>query len=127
MPHNDVNGYLRRLIIRLKNIVIVPAIVYSLTSFDSLADANDFVLTGTVVTPHNVISDGAISISGHTIEAVGLRSAISYVKYVTVKTGGVVLPGFIDLHNHLTWNVLPRWIPSSEIYQPIRMAGDSRI
>jgi hypothetical protein len=28
-----------------------------------------------------------------------------------IKVPGIILPGFIDLHNHLTWNVLPRWLP----------------
>jgi hypothetical protein len=31
-----------------------------------------------------------------------------------VKDIGVILPGFIDLHNHLTWNVLPRWRPADK-------------
>lgn len=75
------------------------------------ADADDYVLTGTVVAPNNVITDGAISISGQTIAAVGQRTAVSAGGTV-IKTAGIILPGFIDLHNHLTWNVLPRWIPS---------------
>jgi hypothetical protein len=27
---------------------------------------------------------------------------------------GIIVPGFIDLHNHLTWNVLPRWLPAQK-------------
>ena len=77
------------------------------------ANADDYVLTGIVVAPNNVITDGAISISGQTIAAVGQRTAVSPGGTV-IKTGGIILPGFIDLHNHLTWNVLPRWIPSHE-------------
>ena len=33
-----------------------------------------------------------------------------------VKVSGVVLPGFIDLHNHLTWNVQPRWLPTRKFF-----------
>jgi 5-methylthioadenosine/S-adenosylhomocysteine deaminase len=75
------------------------------------ADADDYVLTGIIVGPSNVITDGAISISGQTIAAVGQRTAVSPGGTV-IKTGGIILPGFIDLHNHLTWNILPRWLPS---------------
>jgi len=28
---------------------------------------------------------------------------------VIIQVDGIVFPGLIDLHNHLTWNVLPRW------------------
>jgi 5-methylthioadenosine/S-adenosylhomocysteine deaminase len=46
------------------------------------------------------------------------RPALSYVgesssipnALTPTKTNAIILPGFIDLHNHLTWNILPRWI-----------------
>jgi len=28
-----------------------------------------------------------------------------------IETDGFIYPGLIDLHNHLTWNLLPRWKP----------------
>jgi len=31
-----------------------------------------------------------------------------------IKVDGIILPGFIDLHNHLTWNVFPRWRPTQK-------------
>jgi 5-methylthioadenosine/S-adenosylhomocysteine deaminase len=31
---------------------------------------------------------------------------------LVVNTEGIILPGFVDVHNHLMWNVLPRWTPS---------------
>lgn len=27
-----------------------------------------------------------------------------------VKVPWIILPGFIDLHDHLTWNIQPRWL-----------------
>ena len=30
---------------------------------------------------------------------------------VAVNTEGIIVPGFIDVHNHLPWNALPRWTP----------------
>ncbi len=73
----------------------------------SASGADRFALRGEIVTPEGVLSDGAVVISGERIESVlrppfpdGLR---------VVETGGIVLPGLIDLHNHLTWDVFPRW------------------
>lgn len=75
------------------------------------ADAKDWAITGTILTPDKVIASGAITISGQAIKAVEPDSSIQ--KYVpTTKLEGIILPGFIDLHNHLTWNILPRWVPN---------------
>jgi 5-methylthioadenosine/S-adenosylhomocysteine deaminase len=75
-----------------------------------------YVLTGTVVTPHHVIENGRVLVSKGKIAAVGTGVAAPAGAPV-VETGGVIFPGLIDLHNHLTWNVLPRWSPS-------RLVGD---
>ncbi len=75
------------------------------------ANAADWSISGTLITPNGVISEGAISISGQTIADV--RQGVSPpVTGAQVHVSGTILPGFIDLHNHLTWNVLPRWTPS---------------
>jgi 5-methylthioadenosine/S-adenosylhomocysteine deaminase len=31
-----------------------------------------------------------------------------------IATHGIIAPGLIDLHNHLTWNIFPRWKPTEE-------------
>src|SRR3954469_2304041 len=67
------------------------------------------VLAGTIVTPATVIDDGAIAMSGGTIDAVGARAAGT----VAVDVDGIIFPGLVDLHNHITWNALPRWTPPS--------------
>ena len=71
----------------------------------------DFTLRGTIMTPGDVIADGTIAVTGATIGAVGAAAGSSSVPS-PVAVQGIILPGFIDLHNHLTWNVLPRWIPA---------------
>jgi 5-methylthioadenosine/S-adenosylhomocysteine deaminase len=30
---------------------------------------------------------------------------------VTINVDGIILPGFVDVHNHVPWNALPRWSP----------------
>ncbi len=66
------------------------------------------VLEGTVVTPTEVIRDGMVIIEGERIKAVGQGVAIPEGA-VRIATNGLIFPGLIDLHNHITWNVFPRW------------------
>jgi hypothetical protein len=73
-------------------------------------NAADWTIVGTVLGPSGIIADGAVSISGKTITAVGPVASIPNPA-APIKVPGIILPGFIDLHNHLTWNILPRWLP----------------
>jgi 5-methylthioadenosine/S-adenosylhomocysteine deaminase len=66
-------------------------------------------LRGTIVTPEAVVADGVIVMNGATITSVtpfGPQAAAT-----AIDVQGVIFPGLIDLHNHLTWNALPRWTP----------------
>jgi len=42
-----------------------------------------------------------------------------------IDTNGVIAPGFIDLHNHLTYNMFPRWHPIEEFGNRLRMAAEA--
>jgi 5-methylthioadenosine/S-adenosylhomocysteine deaminase len=69
------------------------------------------VLRGTVLVPLGVIKHGYVGIvDGRIVSVSDKQPAIPDA--VTINTDGIILPGFIDLHNHLRWNVLPRWHPS---------------
>jgi len=70
-------------------------------------------LTGTLVTPDEVIPNGTILIEHGRIRDLGPHIAIP-PDAITVDTHGIIAPGLIDLHNHLTWNVFPRWKPIEE-------------
>jgi 5-methylthioadenosine/S-adenosylhomocysteine deaminase len=72
-----------------------------------------YTLTGTVLTPTETIANGSVTVRGEKISDV--RSASSNIEAVKViPTGGIILPGLLDLHDHLSWNALPRWKPNSE-------------
>ena len=72
-----------------------------------------YVLTGTVLTPTQTIANGSVTVQSQKIAAVGpATSTRAGVKVIA--TGGIILPGLIDLHDHLSWNALPRWKPNSE-------------
>jgi 5-methylthioadenosine/S-adenosylhomocysteine deaminase len=75
------------------------------------AQAADWTIVGTILTPSGIITDSALSISNGAITAVGPSASLPNASSA-IKVPGIILPGFIDLHNHLTWNVLPRWVPS---------------
>ena len=67
-------------------------------------------LRGTIVTPTTVLPDGLVSISGTKLSHVGPVSGES--QPTIVETDSFIFPGLIDLHDHITWNFLPRWKPN---------------
>jgi imidazolonepropionase-like amidohydrolase len=67
------------------------------------------VLRGTVVTPTEILPDGIVSVSGSKIADVSILSNRS--QHSSVETDSFIFPGLIDLHDHITWNLLPRWKP----------------
>src|SRR5476649_113322 len=73
----------------------------------SRVPAQDLTLKLTVVTPTEVVDSAVVVIKSGRIEAVGPAAFTAEA----VAIDGVLFPGLIDLHNHLTWNVLPNWTP----------------
>jgi 5-methylthioadenosine/S-adenosylhomocysteine deaminase len=72
-----------------------------------------YALRGTLVTPGGIVEHGTILIQQNKIVAVGTKVKLPPNSTV-IDTNGVIAPGLIDLHNHLTYNVFPRWHPSGE-------------
>lgn len=67
-----------------------------------------WALQGTVVTPSGPVANATVLIKGSSIVSVGRDLEIPAGAHI-VKTGGIIYPGLIDLHNHVTWNALARW------------------
>jgi 5-methylthioadenosine/S-adenosylhomocysteine deaminase len=83
----------------------------ALAAFHSAtASAQTFALRGTVVSPTDVMRDASVVVNGQTIAQVSAAPVAGAPG--TVDVDGVIFPGLIDLHNHLTWNLLPRWKPN---------------
>jgi 5-methylthioadenosine/S-adenosylhomocysteine deaminase len=73
-------------------------------------DPTKVILKGTLVTPDQVI-DGELVIDGDTITCVAVTcESPTGATRITV-TNAYVFPGFVDAHNHVTYNILPRWTP----------------
>src|SRR6188474_66653 len=75
------------------------------------ANATPIILRGTIIVPEGVIMHGYVGIVNGRIVSVSENSP-DLPNAVSVNTHGIILPGFVDAHNHLRSNVVPRWKPS---------------
>lgn len=73
-----------------------------------------YAISGILVTPHGIVNNGVVMISHGSIQGVGPDIPIPRGTTL-INTEGVIFPGLIDLHNHLIWNVFPRWKPDSPV------------
>lgn len=78
------------------------------------AEEHPYALSGTLVTPIGIVPHGTILIASGTIQAIGADIVVPSGTPV-VETDGVIFPGLIDTHNHLIWNVFPRWKPAEPV------------
>jgi 5-methylthioadenosine/S-adenosylhomocysteine deaminase len=79
-------------------------------SADETPTGSSVVLRGTIVTPNGVIKHGYVGIVGGRIVSVSDKQP-DIPNATSVNTEGIIVPGFVDVHNHLPWNALPRWTP----------------
>jgi 5-methylthioadenosine/S-adenosylhomocysteine deaminase len=75
----------------------------------SVAAAGPYALRGCVLTPDRVIEDGWVRIEGDRVTDVSMDAPPS--SFRRLSTGGVILPGLIDLHGHPEYNVFAPWEP----------------
>lgn len=68
------------------------------------------VLRGTIILPNSVIKHGYVAIVDGRIASISDKPP-TLANAVTVNTNGIILPGLVDVHNHVPYNVFPRWIP----------------
>jgi 5-methylthioadenosine/S-adenosylhomocysteine deaminase len=68
------------------------------------------LLRGSIVTPDGVIAHGWLDIFGGHILHVE-RESPEIADAQVLETDDLIFPGFIDLHNHPSFNVFPRWTP----------------
>jgi len=79
------------------------------------SDPSKQVLKGMLVTPEQIL-EGELVIEGETIAciAVDCEDPAGATRYSV--TNAYIFPGFIDSHNHVAYNVLPKWTPP-KLYQ----------
>ncbi|MGM0595958.1 MAG: amidohydrolase family protein [Myxococcota bacterium] len=74
-----------------------------------------FLLKGKILLEDSVISQGEVLIVNEFITCVDTScSNEPEVDSVTIiETNGIISPGLIDSHNHVSYNFLPEWVPSN--------------
>lgn len=132
---------------RKRRILLVPFIAFALIALGVsvwiLLIAPDhystpIVLRGTIVTPDEIIAPGWVVVENGRIQTISSQRP-NVPGAIEIDTEGIISPGLIDLHNHVIWNVIPRWEPDelflnryewrfgNEDYQKIRTSfGDLR-
>src|SRR5690349_12101489 len=68
------------------------------------------LLRGTLLTPAGPLADGWLLIQNQMITSVTADKP-AVAEAIEIDTGGIILPGLIDLHNHISYDVLPAWTP----------------
>ena len=112
MPYDGLMANLPSRKLRTWLVLAAFICLWDLHSLSAQSTAG-YALRGTLVTPAGIVESGTILIRQGKIVAVGTHVELPPNETV-VDTHGVIAPGLIDLHNHLTYNVFPRWHPSSE-------------
>ena len=75
-----------------------------------IAGDRTIVLRGTIIVPGGILKHGYVAIlNGRIVTVSEKQPAIPGA--LVVNTEGIIAPGFVDVHNHVRWNVLPRWTP----------------
>lgn len=95
---------------KLLALLVLATNVYAATTLRLGSDPNRHVIRGTLVTPDTVMA-GELVIEGDTITCVAADCTDPPNASVFTVTDGYIYPGFIDAHNHVAYNVLPKWTP----------------
>src|SRR5438046_2913609 len=91
-------------------VVLLSSHSWAATTVTVGTDPTKFIIKGTIVTPEQVI-DGELVIDGDTITCVATTCVAPAGATRVTLTNAYILPGFVDAHNHVAYNVLPRWTP----------------
>ena len=75
------------------------------------ANETPIILRGTIIVPEGVILHGYVGIVNGRIVSVS-ENLPDLPNATFLNTHGIILPGFVDAHNHLRSNVVPRWKPN---------------
>ena len=78
-------------------------------------DPSKQILKGKIVTPDQIL-DGEVVIEGETITCVAVDCDDPAGATVFTISNAYIFPGFVDAHNHVAYNFLPKWTPP-KLYQ----------
>jgi 5-methylthioadenosine/S-adenosylhomocysteine deaminase len=90
-------------------------LAHAQTSVQTGTDPAKFVLKGTIVNADGALN-GEMVIDGDTIACVAATCTEPPGATVITVTSAYIFPGFIDAHNHVAYNFLPKW-NAPKVYQ----------
>ena len=91
-------------------VLILLATLATASLAQTTAPAPHLLISGNIVTPDGVIPHGWLDIAnGHILHIEREKPDLPSVQIL--ETHDLIFPGFIDLHNHPSYNVFPRWTP----------------
>ena len=96
-------------------ILVLTAVARAQITVQAGTDKTKFVLMGTIVTPSEILN-GKVVIEGDSITCVSADCTSPAGATRIIATKSYIFPGFIDAHNHVAYNILPKWNPP-KVYQ----------
>jgi 5-methylthioadenosine/S-adenosylhomocysteine deaminase len=88
---------------------LLPTVAQATTTVTKGTDPTKHVLRGAIVQPDATVLNGEVVIEGDTITCVMTDCSDPPGASVLVISDGFIFPGFIDAHNHVAYNFLPKW------------------
>ena len=95
---------------RLIRALSIAVILCACLSHAADPSASRFLIRGNIVTPDGVIANGWLDIQDGRIAHIFTTPPESAGPLI-LETNDFILPGFIDLHDHPSFNIFPRWSP----------------
>jgi len=92
-------------------VLIVLGVSIWVLSFVPNHYSTPIVLKGTIVTTDDILNPGWVVVDNGKIQDV-LSQPPNIPEAIEIDTQGIIFPGLIDLHNHISFNVFPRWQPN---------------
>jgi 5-methylthioadenosine/S-adenosylhomocysteine deaminase len=108
---NNPAGRNKKVIMRTTRLAVICLIACALAGVARSQDVDTYAFRGTLVTPSSIVPNGTLLITGDKIVAAGANIDMP-ADAKSFETDSFLFPGLIDLHNHLTWNLFPRWPPA---------------
>src|SRR6266545_3633209 len=89
-------------------VLLLAATGWAATTVTVGTDPSKQVLKGKIVTPDQIL-DGEVVIDGDRITCVAADCDDPTNATIFTITNAYIFPGFIDAHNHVAYNFLPKW------------------
>jgi 5-methylthioadenosine/S-adenosylhomocysteine deaminase len=92
----------------MKRLSAVAGSLFGLLAVLGAAHAAPLVIGGTVITPNGPVPNAWVVVDQGKIQAI-MTTPPAIPGSKVLPTKDLIFPGFVDLHNHPLYNIIPRW------------------